>query len=95
MSFKPYTEKIKKKKIGICSRTGPGSGSIIPEADPRIRIRIRIKMIRIGNTELKGEHFQNDQVIILDLKVHNKNIDAFRKMKENSNFYVLLSIYFT
>ena len=34
MSFKPYTEKIKKKKIGICSRTGPGSGSIIPEADP-------------------------------------------------------------
>ena len=32
MSFKPYTEKIKKKKIGICSRTGPGS--IIPEADP-------------------------------------------------------------
>ena len=34
MSFKPYTEKIKKKKIG----------SIIPEADPRI------KMIRIQNT---------------------------------------------
>ena len=33
MSFKPYTEKIKKKKIGICSRTGPGYGSIIPEAD--------------------------------------------------------------
>ena len=32
MSFKPCTEKIKKKKIGICSRTGPGS--IIPEADP-------------------------------------------------------------
>ena len=54
MSFKPYTEKIKKKKIGICSgsgsRTGPGSRSIIPEADPRIRIRI--KMIRIRNTEL-------------------------------------------
>ena len=41
MSFKPYTEKIKEKKIGICSilgliriQTGPGSGSIIPEADP-------------------------------------------------------------
>ena len=50
MSFKPYTEKINKKKIGICSesRTGPGYGSIIPEADPRIRIRI--KMIRIRNT---------------------------------------------
>ena len=30
MSFKRYTEKIQKKKIGICS----GSGSIIPEADP-------------------------------------------------------------
>ena len=29
MSFKPYTEKIKKKKIGICSILG------------RIRIRIR------------------------------------------------------
>ena len=37
MSFKPYTEKIKKKKlefVGSGSRTGPGSGSIIPEADP-------------------------------------------------------------
>jgi len=48
MSFKPYTEKIKKKKFGICSILGriririqnrTGSGSIIPEADPRIRIR--------------------------------------------------------
>ena len=53
MSFKPYKEKIKKKKIGICSILGriririhhPGSG-------PRIRIRIRIKMIRIRNTEM-------------------------------------------
>ena len=44
MSFKPYTEKMEKKKIGICSILGPGS--IIPEADPRIRIR----MIRIRNT---------------------------------------------
>ena len=50
MSFKPYTEKIKKKKIGICSIL-VGSGSIIPEADPRIRIRI--KMIRIRNTAEK------------------------------------------
>ena len=33
MSFKPYTEKIKKKKIGICSILG-----LI-----RIRIRIRIQ----------------------------------------------------
>ena len=32
MSFKPYTEKIKKKKIGICSILG------------RIRIRIRIRI---------------------------------------------------
>ena len=52
MSIKPYTEKIKKKKfefvrVGSGSRTGPGS--IIPEADPRIRIRL--KMIRIRNTE--------------------------------------------
>ena len=46
MSFKPYTEKIKKKKIGICSILGririhyPGSGSADPdphqnEADPK------------------------------------------------------------
>ena len=34
MSFKPYTDKIKKKKIVICSILGSGSGSIIPEADP-------------------------------------------------------------
>ena len=33
MSFKPYTEKIKKKKIGICSILGRIPGSIIPEAD--------------------------------------------------------------
>ena len=49
MSFKPYTEKIKKKNwnlFGSRSRTGPGSWSIIPEADPRIRIRIKMKRIR-------------------------------------------------
>ena len=43
ISFKPYTEENKKKKIGICSILGriqiriqnrTGSGSIIPEADP-------------------------------------------------------------
>ena len=50
MSFKPYTEKIKKKKIGICSILGriririqnrtririhhPGSGSADPDPDP-------------------------------------------------------------
>ena len=34
MSFKPYKEKIKKKKIGICSRIRihhPGSGSADPD----------------------------------------------------------------
>ena len=48
MSFKPYTEKIKKKKIGICSdririqnRTRiriyhPGSGSADPDPDPHL-----------------------------------------------------------
>ena len=45
MSFKPYTEKIKKKKLEFVR---VGSRSIILEADPRIRIRI--KMIRIRNT---------------------------------------------
>ena len=48
MSFKPYTEKVKKKKIGICSILGriririqnrtrihhPGSGSADPDPDP-------------------------------------------------------------
>jgi len=44
MSFKPYTEKIKKKKIGICSILGRiriririhhrGSGSADPDQDP-------------------------------------------------------------
>ena len=64
MSFKPYTEKIIKKEIGICLILGriririqnrtririhhSGSGSADPEADPWIRIRI--KMIRIRNT---------------------------------------------
>ena len=61
MSFKPCTEKIKKKKLefvrfyvesGSVSRTRPGS--IIPEADQRIRIRK--KMIRIRNTE-KGTNY--------------------------------------
>ena len=35
--------------MGICSilgpRTEPGSGSIIPEADPRIQIHIKMKRI--------------------------------------------------
>ena len=56
MSFKPYTEKIKKKKIGICSRSDPdpepgpdpdslsGSGSADPDPDPH-------QMIRMRNTE--------------------------------------------
>jgi len=38
MSFKPYTEKIKKKKIGICIVLirihHPGSGSADPDPDP-------------------------------------------------------------
>ena len=58
MSFKPYTEILRRKKLefvrflaGSVSRTRPGSGSIILETDPRIRIRIRIKMIRIRNTD--------------------------------------------
>ena len=42
MSFKPYTEKMNKKKIGICSILGPiririhhpGSGSMDPDPDP-------------------------------------------------------------
>ena len=35
MSFKPYTEKNKKTKIGICSDPDhPGSGSADPDPDP-------------------------------------------------------------
>ena len=56
MSFKPYTEKIKKKKIGICSILG------------RIRIRIRIRIqnrtrIRIhhpGSGSADPDPHQND-----------------------------------
>ena len=54
MSFKPYTEKIKKKKIGICSILG------------RIRIRIRIQnWIRIhhpgsGSVDPDPDLHQND-----------------------------------
>ena len=60
MSFKLIQKKLGRKKLefvrsGSGSRTGPGSGSgsgsIIPEADPQIRIRI--KMIRIQNTDRK------------------------------------------
>ena len=33
MSFKPYTEKIKKKKVGICSILGPDPGPVL-DPDP-------------------------------------------------------------
>ena len=62
MSFKPYTEKIKKKQIGICSILGriririqnrtririhhPGIGSADPDPD---------EMMRIRNTERSNE----------------------------------------
>ena len=45
MSFKPYTEKLRRKKIGICSILG------------RIRIWIRIKMIRIRNPSIGNTFF--------------------------------------
>ena len=44
-SFIPFTEKERKKKWNWV-------GSVFPEADPRILIRIHIKMKRIRNTEL-------------------------------------------
>ena len=52
MSFKPYTEKIKKKKIGICSILG------------RIRIRIRIqnrtRIHHTGSGSADPDPYQND-----------------------------------
>ena len=39
-------------KVGFGA--GSGSGSVIHETDPRILIRIHIKMKRIRNTGLKG-----------------------------------------
>ena len=83
MSFKPYTEKIKKKKIEICSILGRiririQNRTIIPEADPRIRI----KMIRIRNTA-----FSLDRI---DLKVlSRKSISKIYK-----DFLYLWTIYF-
>ena len=53
MRFKPFTEKIRRQKLelvqfqdGSGSKTGPGS--IISEADPRIRIKMRL----IRNTDV-------------------------------------------
>ena len=54
MSSKPYTEKIKKKKIGICSIVS----RIWIWIQNRTRIQIRIKMIRIWNTELKTNIYE-------------------------------------
>ena len=50
MSFKPYTEKIKKKKIGICSILG------------RIRIqnRTRIRIHHPGSGSADPDPHQND-----------------------------------
>ena len=48
MSFKPYTEKMKKKKIGICSILG------------RIRIRIRIHHPGSGSADPDPDPHQND-----------------------------------
>ena len=50
MSFKPYTEKIKKKKIGICSILG------------RIRIRIqnRTRIHHPGSGSADPDPHQND-----------------------------------
>ena len=50
MSFKPYTEKIKKKKNwNLFDRSDPDPEPD-PDPDPSSRKRIRIKMIRIRNT---------------------------------------------
>ena len=57
MSFKPYTEKIKKKKIGICSILGririhhPGSGSADPDphqnyTDPKHCSSINLELLK-------------------------------------------------
>ena len=57
--FKPYTGKIKKKKIGICSILGRIRVRLW------IRVRIRIKMIRIRNTGMKGR-IKCDRLAFLD-----------------------------
>ena len=48
MSFKPYTEKIKKKKIGICSSLG------------RIRIQNRTRIHHPGSGSADPDLYQND-----------------------------------
>ena len=60
MSFIPCTEKkLRRKQLEFVrfyagSETGPGS--VIPEADPRIRIRIKMKRIRnAGSYAHKGK----------------------------------------
>ena len=58
MSFKPYTEKIKKKKmefVDFRSDPDPDPGPVLESS--RKRIRIRIKMIRIRNTGMNFEQW--------------------------------------
>ena len=50
MSFKPYTEKIKKKKIGICSIFGR----------IRIQTRTRIRIHHPGSGSADPDPHQND-----------------------------------
>ena len=71
MSFKPYTEKIKKKKIGICSILGRIRIRIqnrtrirIHHPGSRRRIRIHIKMIRIRNTGIEVHNMEYWQYFI-------------------------------
>ena len=49
MSFIPFTEKNKKTKLEFV-RNLVGSGFVFPEANPRIRIHIKMKQIQ--NTEI-------------------------------------------
>ena len=52
MSFKPYTDKIKKKKIGICSELELGRS--------RIRIQNRIRIHHPGSGSADPDPHQND-----------------------------------
>ena len=86
MSLIHVTEKNREEKNWslLGSGTGPGTGSLIPEADPRIRIRIRIEMKRIRNTDL-SQYFL---ITFTKENFQRKRRKHYQVMKSRKNFKI-------
>ena len=96
MSYNLYRKNSEKKlefirfQVVSVSRNGPGSGSIIPEADPPIRIRIKMK--RIQNTALQIQYNYVKVLAVLhsdrmDLTVVFEAVELTVLMEKNNRFY--------